>query len=267
MYKRQELDKAHDIAKKCIDYQLSINSFTVVDSYMAAGLICFQNGEHQLALTYYQLVFDILPMYSRDKQDDYLIRLYNYIALIHLENNEITHAQSLCSKASLMHDLRKNNRMSTIVFYLTMGLIECKQDNYYAALDYLGRVWEIIFNEDLSYPHWHRLLYNSIGHVYFKLDQVELSVKFYTKSLSMYKDCRKYPCREEVYKNLGVIYEQDKEKHYIALAYYKRASKQITNKEHVHYSSYRNMITILGSRMGLWSRLKALLYSLVNFGF
>ena len=47
------------------------------------------------------------------------------------------------------------NPSSLISIYINLGLIECKLENYYNALDYFGQAWEIIFNDNL---HYHRII-------------------------------------------------------------------------------------------------------------
>ncbi|UJR16672.1 hypothetical protein I4U23_003572 [Adineta vaga] len=240
-----EYDKAYDVTKKSIDCQVSmkdVNFISLLDCYIGAGLICDRNGKYQSALMYYLLTFYILRKHPNDKQNDYYTRLYSHIACVHLEYGEIISAHDLCSKASETHFLTDDKtRIATIIFYISIGLVECKLDNYYVALDYFGQAWEYLYNENHYYHHWQRILYNYIGYVYFKVGQVEIAMKHYIKSLSMYKDCRTHPCRAEVYKNIGLIYEQVRQKYHLALLYYKRALKQITNHKHPHYILYRTI--------------------------
>ena len=74
-------------------------------------------------------------------------------------------------------------------------------------------------------------------------------MKNYLKSLSLYTDCNKHPDLAQVYKNIGLIYEQDEKTYPSALSFYKRALEPVPNNKHPHYILYKSMIITLEKKM------------------
>ncbi|CAF5096984.1 unnamed protein product, partial [Rotaria sp. Silwood1] len=109
--------------------------------------------------------------------------------------------------------------------------------------------WELIYNTHRQYHSEHKILYNHIGYVYFKLGHIHIAMKNYLKKLSMYRQYPKHSDLAQVYKNIGLIFEQDVHNYPIALSFYKRAVELIPNKKHPHCILYKNMIKMLQLKM------------------
>ncbi|CAF3074761.1 unnamed protein product [Rotaria sp. Silwood2] len=259
-----QIDKAYDIVKKRIDYLFNLENLNFIDmsdSYIDMGLVYNQLGNYKLALICYQSAFYILEKHQDDRAHDNYRCIYNSIANIYLEYGQIIDAFLFCLKARNIRVSNTKKQSSLTSIYITMGLIECKLKNYYKALDYFGQAWECLFNDNIHSLCLHRILYNHIGYVYFKLGQTEIAMKNYLKSLSLYSDCRMHPELAQVYKNVGLIYEHDEKMYSIALAYYRRALAVLPNKEHPHYILYKSMVNTLQKKMSLWEKLKSFIFS------
>jgi tetratricopeptide (TPR) repeat protein len=231
-----EFNKAYDIVIKSIDLS---------NSYIDMGFVYHQLGKYNLALTSYQVSLDILELHKNDTKSCFIDI---YIAWSYLESDQIMNAIDFSLKARKQYfliDQKQRTPSLIITLYIILALIECQLENYYMALDYLGQAWEFIFNNNCYHQLFHRILYNHIGFVYYKLGQTEIAMKNYLKSLSLYHDHEKHPDLVQVYKNIGLIYEQDEKTYSIALSYYQRALELLPNNEHLHYIRYKRMIETL----------------------
>ncbi|CAF1475953.1 unnamed protein product [Adineta ricciae] len=247
-----EFDEAYALVKKTIDYQINLKSIDFIKlstSYINMGSVYEHFGNDKLALICYQTVYNILQKYQNDRTHENYDFIYIYIARIYLKYGQLIDALKFCLKSQSIGAFKNKSRSVRVHIYINLGLVQCKLKNYYESLNYFGQAWELIFNENL---HLHRLiviLYNYIGYVYFKLDQIEIAMKNYFKCLSQYKDCLQHPDLGEIYKNIGLIYEEKEKNYLLALSYYKQALETVPNDRHMKYILYKSLILILEKKI------------------
>ncbi|CAF1005898.1 unnamed protein product [Rotaria sp. Silwood1] len=247
-----EFNKAYDIVKKTIDSIVNvegINLFLISQLYIDMGITHYRFGEYQLALQCYRKAFHFLENDQNNRTHELYNLIYNYIGLLYFEYGHIVDAMNYCIKSRNIIYSCNDESISPINTYISLGLVECKLKNYSNALNYFGQAWEFIYNTHIQYHPAHKILYNHIGYVYFKLGHIHIAMKNYLKTLSMYRIYPKHPDLAQVYKNIGLIFEQDVHNYPIALSFYKRALELIPNNKHPHYILYKNMIKTLQLKM------------------
>jgi tetratricopeptide (TPR) repeat protein len=247
-----DFDKAYDIIKNSIDNQLKSNILDcdhISRSYINIGITYYQFGKYQLALRCYQTAFYFLQAFQNDKTHGNYGNIYNYIGLIYFKYGNISNALKYCLKSRDILSLDKNQDFLPIYPYISLGLIECKLENYYNSLDYFGQAWELIYNNNRYYNLAYPILYNHIGYVYYKLGQIDIAMKFYSKSLLIHYDYNQHPDLAQVHKNIGLIYEENPENYSQALSSYKRALELVPINDHPDYILYRSMIITVKLKM------------------
>ncbi|CAF3452079.1 unnamed protein product [Rotaria sp. Silwood2] len=247
-----EFNKAYYIVKEAIDSNVNvegINLFLISQLYINMGITHYRFGEYQLALEYYHTVLQFLDNFQNNETNEIYNLIYNYIGLLYFEYGNIKDAMNYCIKSRNIIYSCNNESISPINTYVSLGLVECKLKNYSNALNYFGQAWEFIYNTHKQYHPAHKILYNHIGYVYFKLGHIKIAMKNYLKTLSMYRIYPKHPDLAQVYKNIGLIFEQDVHNYPIALLFYKRALELIPNNKHPHYILYENVIKTLQVKM------------------
>ena len=243
------LNEALELSKRRIN--LSINS-TITDyidifrKYIIQAKIYRKLGKYKRALKSWKLAFIILRFHEKDGNHLKYVDMYETLALIYLDHGQLTEARNYCFKAQSIHFSMTKHGFDSSISCITLGLIQCRLGKYYSALDYFGRAWEAIFNQN-ELNAWKHILYNYIGYAYFKLNQVDLAMKFYLKSLSFYHDhnYNKHPDISKIYRNIGLYYEQIENNYSLALTYYKSALELVPNKKHPHYIRYQSFIATL----------------------
>ncbi|CAF1543010.1 unnamed protein product [Adineta ricciae] len=247
-----EIDKACDIMKQSIDYQMNLESIdylTLSTSYINMGSNYEQLGNYKLALLTYQSAYEILDKYQNDKTHENYCYIYIYITRIHLRCGQLFDALRYSLKSESIDVLNKKNELSPISIFINSGLIQCKLGNYYKSLDYFGEAWEILFAKDVNSPTLTGKLYNSIGYAYYKLGQTDIAMENYLKCLSMFENYLQHPNLGEIYKNIGLIYEEKEKNYSLALSYYKKALNTVPNNKHVNYIFYKSLILTLEKRI------------------
>ena len=240
-------DKALEIAKQRINIYFNHSENIHIDMSNACidhAEIYYALGKYRKAMKSCQLAI-IFQSYGKDLKHINYVDIYENLALIYLEYGQEKEARSYCWKARSIHFSTK--KIDPIVNSIILGLIECKSENYYRALESFGRAWESIFNRNIVHCS-KNILYNYIGYAYFKLNQVDLAMKFYVKSLLLYKDnncCNTHPDIAKIYRNIGLYYEQIEKNYSFALSYYQRALELVPNRTHPHYIQYQDIISAL----------------------
>jgi len=244
-----DFDKALEFTKRKINILISSSSFDYIDissAFITRASIYHKLGKYKQAFKSCRIAFIILQFYEKNPNHINYVDIYNLLALIYLEYGQLDDAQNYCFKARSIQLSEIKSEFDPFANSITLGLIECKQEKYQNALDYFGRAWEAIFNQNELNVRKH-ILYNYIGYAYFKLNQVDLAMKFYLKSLSFYHDhnYNKHPDISKIYRNIGLYYEQIENNYSLALTYYKSALELVPNKKHPHYIRYQSFIATL----------------------
>ena len=115
---------------------------------------------------------------------------YVNLAGLYLVNNELEKSENACSTA-----LSLDSNQLSIKWY--MGDIHFYKNEYKKAIKLYNQVID-------KKPDFNAIIYNDLGHAYFKTDQLELAEKMYFKGLEL--DSIKLI----IYKNLGFLYYMSK---------------------------------------------------------
>ncbi|CAF3971787.1 unnamed protein product, partial [Adineta steineri] len=243
-----KLIEAFKYTKKAIDnrFHVTIRDFQEISYlYTIIGDIYYRFGQYKTTLKYYKRAFYTLELYQSNRNNRYYMDIYEKIGRIFYEYDQLISARDYCSKARAISDIIGEDESKPVNLYITMGLIECKDEHYYAALDNFGHAFEILTNKTYSVHPEYKLLYNYIGYVYFKLGQTEIAMNNYQKTLSIHSNCSNHPNLAQVHKNIGLIYEKDKHDYSLALLSYRRALELLPSTKHPHYILYKIVLILI----------------------
>ncbi|UJR34685.1 hypothetical protein I4U23_027462 [Adineta vaga] len=247
-----QFNKADEYTKKILDINLNeinVNYIDIASTYVTMGIINYKLGRYKMARICYLTAFSNLEKSQCNNTHAYYGKFYDYTGMIYYEYGHLIEARNCCLKARDIFFSHGNEPLMAINTYIHLGLVECKMENYYDALDYFGQAIELIYNQKLLTHVAERIIYNHIGYVYYKLGQTQVAMKNYLKSLSMHNKCLNHPDLAQVYKNIGLIHEHDSQNYPLALSFYKQAAQLVIDIEHPHNILYKSIIQTLKFKM------------------
>jgi len=240
--------QALNIIYRSMNIQIGHEHMQICDTYMKMGWTIYRMGKYKLAYQCFITSFNCLRDGKIGKTHERYGEIYNYIALVYFKFGELHQALKYALKSRAILLLDKNKHALPILPCITLGLIECRLENYHRSLEHFGKAWELIYNNNCFYYLAYKTLYNHIGYVYFKLNQIDLAMKFYEKSLSL---TQQHPDAAQIHKNIGLIYELNRETYSKAIDCYESALKCLREcKDHSDYKLCESLLTRLLSKMG-----------------
>ena len=239
LYGKAKYNEAYELLKKILSHDPNY-----IDAINRIGQILNDNAKYNLALKYYNKVFNL----ANNRKDKIWIAIsYGNIGQVYDNQGKYEDALSYYFKAlNIEEKVLGKEHPSTAISYGNIGQVYYNQGKYEDALSYYFKALNIE-EKVLGKEHPSTATsYNNIGLIYHVQGKYEDALSYYFKALKIYEKVlgKEHPHTATNYACIGAVYK-NQGKYEDALSYYFKALKiyeKVLGKEHPDTAtSYNNI--------------------------